>query len=374
MKINFKKNFLALIAVIFVASFFLASANAQQIQTTKNSQVLQAKIINILQEKEIKPEGAQTWQLYQKLQLEVLTGQAKGEKIIVENGSLPLANVVQYQTGDRVLVSATEDFKGNQIYFITDYVRTNSLLWLFVIFVILTIIVGRIRGLLSIIGMIISFVVIFTFILPQISAGQNPVKIAILGCFLIIPFSFFLSHGFNKKTLVAIAGTVIALIITGFLAFFFVEWTRLTGFSSEEASFLQVFKQGNINIKGLLLAGIIIGVLGVLDDITVSQSAIVYQLKKTNPQLNFKDLYLKAMDVGQDHIASMVNTLVLVYTGAAMPLLILFLDNSRSFSEVINYEIIADEIVRTLVGSIGLILAVPITTIIAAYAFSSKNI
>ena len=119
-------------------------------------------------------------------------------------------------------------------------------------------------------------------------------------------------------------------------------------------------------MKGLLLAGIIIGVLGILDDITISQSAIVFQLKKANPQLKQGELFKKAMEIGQDHISSMVNTLVLVYTGAALPLLLLFINNPHPFSEIINYEIIADEIVRTLVGSIGLVLAVPITTIIAS--------
>jgi len=199
-------------------------------------------------------------------------------------------------------------------------------------------------------------------------AGGNPIQIAIIGSLFIIPLTFYLSHGFNKKTTVAIIGTLIALVITGILANVFVEISKLTGFASENAAFLQVARGGTVNIRGLLLAGIIIGVLGVLDDITVSQSAVIFQLKKANPKLKQFDLYKKAMDVGQDHISSMVNTLILVYTGAAMPLLLLFINNPHPFSEVINYEIVADEIVRTLVGSIGLILAVPITTIIASVA------
>ena len=167
-------------------------------------------------------------------------------------------------------------------------------------------------------------------------------------------------------------GTLIALIITGILSSVFVEAARLTGFASEEAGFLRVARQ-MINIKGLLLAGIIIGVLGILDDITISQSAIVFQLKEANKKLKFNELYKRAMNVGQDHISSMVNTLVLVYAGASLPLLLLFIDNPQPFFEVINYEIIADEIVRTLVGSIGLILAVPITTLIAALVSNKKK-
>jgi uncharacterized membrane protein len=219
----------------------------------------------------------------------------------------------------------------------------------------------------------ISFLVIFIFILPKISAGANPVGIAILGALMIIPPTFFLSHGLNKKTLVAMGGTLIALIITGILANIFVEAAKLTGFASEEAGFLQVAKGGAINMKGLLLAGIIIGLLGVLDDVTVSQAAIVFQLKEANDRLKFNQLYQRAMRVGQDHIASMINTLILVYAGASLPLLLLFLDNPHPFSEVVNYEIIADEVVRTLVGSIGLILAVPLTTLIASLAASAEK-
>lgn len=172
--------------------------------------------------------------------------------------------------------------------------------------------------------------------------------------------------------MIAIAGTLIALTITGILANISVEAAKLTGFASEEAGFLHAINLGIINIRGLLLAGIIIGVLGVLDDITVSQSSIVQALKKANPQFTPSELYRRAMIVGKDHIASMVNTLVLVYTGAALPLLLLFIDNPHPFLEIVNYEIIADEVVRTLVGSIGLMLAVPITTLIAAVS-NEKN-
>jgi uncharacterized membrane protein len=231
---------------------------------------------------------------------------------------------------------------------------------------VLTVVIADKRGFTSLLGMGISFLVIFFFILPQILAGYSPILIAILGSLLIIPISFFLSHGFNQKTFAAIAGTLISLVITGILAVVFIEAAKLTGFASEKAGFLQVAGQGTINIKGLLLAGIIIVVLGVLDGITISQSAIVFQLKEANRNFSSKDLYKWAMSIGKDHISSMVNTLILVYTGASLPLLLLFVNNPYPFSQVINYEIIADEMVRTLVGSIGLVLAVPVTTLIAA--------
>jgi uncharacterized membrane protein len=233
-------------------------------------------------------------------------------------------------------------------------------------------VIGRLWGITAIIAMAFSFFVIFKLILPQILSGSDPVFIAVFGSIVIIPVSFYSSHGLNKKTTIAIVGTVISLVITGVLAVIFVEASKLTGFASEEASFLQVARGGAINMKGLLLAGIIIGTLGILDDVTISQASVVNQLDMTDKKLSFGELYGRAMSVGQDHISSMVNTLVLVYTGAALPLLLLFVNNPHSFLEIINYEIVADEVVRTLVGSIGLVAAVPITTLISAIVAKRK--
>jgi len=370
------KQFLLAI-VIFLFSFVLLGgsvfAQSELPQEPPKEEALEAIVEKILEEKQIKPMGSEDLQLYQKLELLVTKGSLKEKKITVENGGVAVANNLKYKVNDKVIVTFSKNFEGDDYFYITDYIRRDSLLWLFIIFVVSAIVIAKWRGILSLVGMGISFLVIFSFILPKILSGSNPVEIAILGSLIIIPVSFFLSHGFNKKTMVAIAGTLIALIITGVLANIFVEAAKLTGFASEEAGFLQAAKGGLINIKGLLLAGIIIGVLGVLDDITISQSAIVFQLKEANEKLKFNELYKRAMNVGQDHISSMVNTLVLVYTGAALPLLLLFIDNPHPFSEIVNYEIIADEIVRTLVGSIGLILAVPITTVIAALVATQRE-
>jgi len=345
----------------------------QKVVSDYQEETLEGRIIKITGQRRITPSKNSKEQLYQQLEIKITKGSQKGKTINLESGDVYQGSGTLYKVGDEVVIAYAKDSTGSEIYLIADYVRRTPLLALFLLFVVITIIIGKWKGLSSILGMGVSFLVILKFILPSIYSGSDPVTIAILGSLAIIPVTFFLSHGFNRKTLVAIAGTLISLVVTGILATLFVEATKLTGFSSEEAGFLNVFKEGTINIKGLLLAGIIIGVLGVLDDITISQSAIVQELKFANPQLKPKDLYLKAMSVGKDHIASMVNTLILVYTGAALPLLLLFVDNPRPFSELINYEIIADEVVRTLVGSIGLVLAVPITTFIASYSINSHQ-
>lgn len=365
------RKLLLFLSFIFICLFlFLTFRTLAQAETQE--EILETKVQKILEEKQEKPMGSQEWQLYQNLELLVTRGSLKGEIIEVESGNLPVANLPKYKVGDGLLVAYSQDLDGQRVFYITDYIRQKALFWLLAIFLAMAIFIGHWQGLTSLIGLVISFLVIFNFILPQISRGADPVQIAILGSLVIIPVTFVLSHGLNKKTGVAMTGTIIALIITGILANLFVNFSQLTGFSSEEAGFLQAYKPGLINMKGLLLAGIIIGVLGILDDITISQAAIVEQLKKTNQKLKLGELYQKAMNIGRDHIASMINTLILVYTGAALPLLLLFIDNPQPFLQVFNYEIIADEVVRTLVGSIGLILAVPITTLLAAW-LAGKN-
>jgi len=334
-------------------------------------EVFEGRIVKVIEEKKIRKEGKE-W-FYQKLEI-FLTSKADEEKtVIVEVGKLPVVGQPRYRKGDRVLVTRDFNLEGEEIFVITDFLRTTSLVFLFLLFVILVIVVGRVRGVSSLVSLLISFLVIFFFILPKIYQGRDPVFVAIAGSILILPVSFYLSHGPNKKTTVAMIATFISLFITGVLAKFFIGKTKLSGFASEEAAFLQVVQPEVANIRGLLLAGIIIGTLGVLDDVTVSQAAIVEQLKKVNPKIKTKELFLRAMKVGQDHIASMVNTLVLVYTGASLPLLLLFIDNPLPFSQVLNFEIIAEEIVRTLIGSIGLILAVPLTTFLASFFVFQKG-
>lgn len=336
---------------------------AQEKPSLGRQEVLEGTTTEILEEKETELEGQK--QLYQKLEILVTKGLLKDRKIVIEAGNLPVVFQQKYERGDKILVNYSKDFAGNDMFYITDFVRRDSLAVLFFIFVALAVLVGGWQGASSLLGMGFSFLIIFKFILPRILAGRDPVLVAILGSLFIIPFAFYLSHGLNKKTTVAMIGTFASLVITGILAKIFVEAAKLTGYASEEAAFLQVARKGVMNVKGLLLAGIIVGALGILDDITVAQAAVVEQLRRAKKKIPPKELFLRAMSVGQDHIASVVNTLVLVYTGAALPLLLLFVNNPHPFGEVINYEIVAEEIIRTLVASIGLISAVPITTFLA---------
>ena len=273
-----KKLFIVIFVWLF--SFFWLGTSALAREET-----LEGKVTRILEEK----------QPYQKLEILVTKGSLKDKNITIESGNLPMSNLPKYLVGDELVINYGQDFQGSDNFYITDYVRRSALFWLLAIFVIIAVAVGRWQGMSSLFGLGISFLVIFKFILPKISAGSDPVQIAILGSLIIIPATFLLSH--------------ISLIITGILAHTFVEASKLTGFASEEAGFLQAYKPGLINIRGLLLAGIIIGVLGILDDITISQSAIVQQLKAANPKLRAGKLYKKAI----------------------LPLLLLFIDNPHPY-------------------------------------------
>ena len=353
---NLKKVLLTIIVILFCLFFSTNFTYAYD----KNS--FTGVVTQILKEDEN----------YQLLEVAIIKGEQKNELIYVKNGGYDIADYQEYKIHDKLLISYSKDLDGNDVYLIADYLRQDTLLTLFIIFIIVSIAITGVWGASSLIGMGFSFLIIFKILLPLIIKGYNPVLVAVGSSMLIIPVNFYLSHGFNKKTHVAIVGTIISLIITGFLAIIFISQSKLTGYSSEEAGFL-FFEKSEINMIGILLAGIIIGTLGVLDDVTISQSAIVFQLISLDNKLKFKELYLKAMKIGKDHISSMTNTLVLVYAGASMPLLLLFINNPRPISEVINYELIAEEIIRTLIGSIGLILAIPITTIIAVHFALKKN-
>lgn len=361
-KVFILKTVVAVLFLLGISSFAFANEEA------RDSELLEGLVVNIENTSSV-PSGelAAGNETYQALEIKVLRGSLTGQTIFVNNAALLTSNDRQYAVGDRLVVAYSKDMEGKDVFYINDYVRRGSLYLLFALFVAATVLVARWRGLASLAGMALSFLVIFLFIMPRLLTGTNPLLVAVIGAIMIIPITFYLSHGFNRKTTVAIGGTIISLIITGILAGYFVESANLTGFAAEEAGMLQVARQGALNMKGLLLAGIIIGVLGVLDDITVSQSAVVFQLKDANPSMRRRELYWRAMSIGRDHISSMVNTLILVYTGAALPLLLLFVDDVRPFAEVLNYEIVADEIVRMLVGSLGLVLAVPITTLIAVF-------
>jgi uncharacterized membrane protein len=250
-------------------------------------------------------------------------------------------------------------------YTLSDFERRGPMLFLVIAFAVLVIAFGRLRGALSLAGLAAGLAIVLLFVVPALLDGGSPLAVALVGSLAIMLVTIALAHGTGAKSLAAMLGTAVSLILTVLLAVAFGELTHLTGLASEE-SFLLQSADTDLSLEGLLLAGIVIGALGVLDDVTVSQSSTVLALRRANPALAFRPLFSLAMRVGRDHVSATVNTLVLAYVGASLPVLLIFSSGELPFFEAVNLELIAKEIVATLVGSIGLIAAVPITTALAA--------
>ncbi|MFH1280597.1 MAG: YibE/F family protein [Candidatus Beckwithbacteria bacterium] len=304
----------------------------------------------------------------QELKVRILEGELQGQEKVIEYESPNILLKEQlYKVGDKVILMEGINLDGESMFMITDRIRSNSLIILSLIYGIAIIGLAKFKGFKSLLGLGLSFLVVIKFIVPQILAGANPLLVSILGSVGIVSVTLYLTHGVKKQTTVSLISTLLSLVLTGVIAVLVTKLTKLTGLGSEEAMFLQISQQSIASMRGLLLGGIMIGALGVIDDITVTQAAIVFELKKANQKLGIKELYKRGLNIGKDHIASMTNTLVLAYTGASLPLFLLFYSSEIIPGWVaINSEIIVEEVVATLVGSLGLIASVPITTYLAA--------
>jgi uncharacterized membrane protein len=312
------------------------------------------------------------------LGIELLDGPNEGKKSFITLPGDELAPDVD--PGDRIRVARNVpaglspeqaeklpvDRIEDQAYGFVDFERERPLLILAILFGFLVVALGRRRGVLSLIGLGVSLLLVVRFVVPAILDGGSPLAVALVGSMAIMLATLLLTHGLGPKSVAAALGTAGSLALTAALAVLFTELAHITGFSSEEATLLLGAREGKLSLQGLVLAGMVIGALGVLDDVTVSQASTVLALRRANPGQRLAELYSGALAVGRDHLGATVNTLVLAYAGAALPILLIFSNQSTSFGEAVNREPVAIEVVSMLVGSIGLIAAVPLTTALAA--------
>jgi uncharacterized membrane protein len=342
-------------------------SSPQPAETTSigyGSDAVRAEIVDVIEEGTV--QLGEQEQEYQIFRIELLEGEFAGTLMEIEYGKRQIRpDGLDLAPGDRIIVTVGKDPEGILKAYFIDYVRTRSLLWLFATFMVFSILISGWKGVRGLIGMAISLGVILLYIIPQILQGGDPIWISVSGAFFILAVTLYLIYGWTLKTHAAVLSTLISLVVTALLASFFVDLTRLTGFGSEEALFLLQQSDIPINLRGLVLGGMLIGALGVLDDLIITQSSVVFELHRSNPGMVLNDLFRRAMRVGQDHVAATVNTLVLAYAGAALPMLMLFSLSGEQFSYLLNLEFVTEEIVRTFVGSLGLIAAVPLTTLLA---------
>jgi len=294
--------------------------------------------------------------------IQIASGRHRGEQTTWE---LPYTPHSAYSVADDIYVYATATGDGSVHYEFADFRRDVPLLLLTLIFVVAVVALARWKGVGAIGGLGASLLVLIVFMLPSLLRGHNAVAVALVGSSVIAFVALYLAHGVNISTTVALLATFASLALIGLMSWIFVNASSLTGLT-EDSSFVLTALGIQIDGRGLLLAGIVIGSLGVLDDVTVTQVSAVAELRQLSPDASRTEIYRSAVSIGKDHISSTVNTLFLTYAGAALPLLLLFTVTGQSFSTVATGEVVATEIVRSLVGSIGLVASVPIATWLAA--------
>ncbi len=320
-----------------------------------------ARVVEVVSEETKLIPGTDTEALYQTIEAEILEGDKKGQTVTILNDHLEL------KEGSKFFLNYLITVQGQEIYSVRDIERRPAILFFVALFIVVIIFFGGKQGVRSLVSLALSLLVILYVLLPALLAGYSPVVTSMFVASLILFGGIYLTHGFNKESTAAFLGTVIAIIVTGILAYIAVKFSHLTGFASDESMYLNLNTAGALNIQGLLLGAIIIGVLGVLDDIAITQASVVREIYGSAPHLSKHEIYTKAIRVGKEHVGALVNTLALAYAGASLPLLLLFFTGNFAPTLLVNQEVFATEIIRTIVGSIGLVLTVPIATWLAVF-------
>lgn len=307
---------------------------------------------------------------YQVVLVEIASGEEAGSVRTIDYRSTAVGfEQIRLRENDAVILVKTSGITGGERYDVIDRFRLPVIFALAFFFGALAILLGRWKGAMALVGLGVSLVVLTGFVVPRIFAGDNPVFISAVGAVLIATTSLFLAHGLTRRTLLAFSATIFVLALAFGLAYITVFWAMLSGASTEEAVFLQVGFLQNLDLRGLLLGGLVIGALGVLDDVTTAQVAAVEEISRANRSLDAQELYRRGLSVGREHIASLVNTLALAYVGASFPLFLLFsLPENPPLWVLLNSETIAVEMLRALIGGSALMLAVPVATALAAWA------
>lgn len=326
-----------------------------------------AKVLEVTSQSSSTIPGTETPSQTQRINIEVLSGEDLGRKVTFQN------DYIQLTPGDIFYVRhQTNPIDDTDNWSVSDPYRLDTILLLVILFVVLIFIFGGIQGVRGLASLIGSFVLIFYLLIPGIYAGYNAILISIGVASLIIILGSYITHGYNRTTTSAVLGMIITVIVTGLGAYYMVYRAHLSGYSSEESMFLHLNTRGGIDMAGLLFGGIMIGLLGVLYDIAIGQAIATEELFRAGKHLTRREVYMRAIRIGKEHIGALVNTLAIAYVGASLPLLLLMQNSNAGILFIINNEVFATEIVRILIGSIGLVLAVPITTLIASYMLYGK--
>jgi uncharacterized membrane protein len=365
---SIKQKLLSFFLFCFCFLFNLHPVFAQQLtsSTPPKPEFMKAQVVQILGVK--KNPYSDYHSTIQTLDVTVLDGASAGQTIQVDYDSQNI-NDLALNVGDMVILEKAANSSGQTTYSIEDKYRLDSISFIAAAFIIVVVLIAGWKGLTSFIGLGLSLLVIFSYIVPQILAGADPLTVCLIGSIIILLLTTYIAHGFSKQTTIALCSTLLALLVTFLLSLLVVQISRITGYADENDIAIHFGTQHLINVKGLLLGGIIIGTLGALNDITTTQAAAIFEFAKTDKQLTVKHLFKKGLTVGREHIASLINTLVLAYAGSSLTIFIFLFYNASYYPlwVILNSETLSEEIIRTIVGTTGLLCVVPIVTFLSSY-------
>jgi len=358
---------------LFVAGFFLAlliSGSLAAQELIPDTEVLmKAKVLAIVSQEVRDIPGTDTAATYQTIRVFILDGPEKGKDITIENDFLSLKEGEVFY-----LRHITNQLGGSDQYSVVEPYRLPWVVGVVLLFIATVLLIGGTQGARALASLVLSLTVIFYVLLPGITSGYSPVLMSMGIAALIVVIGSYITHGFNRTTTSAVIGMILAIGVTGLLAFITVSGARLSGFGSEEAVYLNINTRGSIDFAGLLLGGILIGLLGILYDAAIGQAVAVEEMVRIGPHLSRRYLFTRALRIGREHIGALVNTLAIAYVGASLPLLLLVYSGaSAGLDFMINSEVFATEIVRSAIGSIGLILAVPLSTLAAVFMLHRRE-
>ncbi len=345
----------------------IGSAFAQTVHQ-EFQELIKAEVIEVVSESTREIMGTDTTTVVQEMRILLQEGEKAGEVVRLDNDLMSL------QVGDQIYVDRLVAVDGTEYYTFRDIERQVPLLILGLLFVGLVVWLSGLQGVRALISLGLSFGAIIFLLIPALLKGYSPALTSLVIAGLILSATLFFTHGIKPRVIITFFGTFGAVAATCVLAWVWTSWMRFTGLADDASIYLNFATGGIVDLSSLLLGSIIVGLLGVLDDVSITQASVVQELKAANHALGFKELYTRALRVGRDHVGSLVNTLALAYAGASLPLILLYSFSTAPLLVTLNQEIIAVEIVRIMVGSIGLILAVPLTTALAAWYFRDKSV
>lgn len=355
--------FFSTVVFFLFGNFVFAQTLHQDVQER-----LSAEVLEVVSEKEREITGTNATAKVQDVRVVIKEGDRAGEVVRFE------VELVELKKGDNIHIYRIETITGREEFSYADYERRSTLIFVSIVFVLLLLLLTKWQGVRALLSLVGSVAAIVFLLIPALLAGYDPVLSSIGIAGAVLAMVLFVTHGVTARSVIAFAGTFLAVSITGLVALISASSMKLSGFSSDASVYLNFATNGSLDLSGLLLGSIIIGILGVLDDVSITQASVVQELKFANKGLGAKELYLRAIKVGRDHIGSLVNTLALAYVGVSLPLILLYAKADSSVWLTLNQEVVAAEILRIVVGSIGLVLAVPFTTAVAAWYWDNREV